>query len=389
MGIERNETGITERLGQDMSRYRNQYGSYGQTGLRILPLLFFLMILCALLLIFSRLPVSDLSGFLTLRTEGEIAPSDEPETDSKALIDYLCFSAGAANRSSSTALPAETGAIPAETLPVFDPNAGTVVTREPVRTIGMMERVPADYDYTMPVPENDPVDRTYLQDAVLIGDSRMQGLILYCSLSKITSYTYKGLTVDSVFTRPLIEWTENENLPEEEKIPAELWSEGKVPVLEALKQTEYNKVYIMLGINETGWTDPADFPAVYGKMIDAIREDNPQCLIYILSVFPVTAAVSEYHDFVTNEKIALYNQYLQQLAYEKQVFFVDLAPAVVNEDGVLPADSGVDGIHLNKTYCTKVLDHILSHTVPLLTEEEVLAAERETAESTTEETEET
>ena len=363
-----------------MSRYRNRYGSYGQTGLRILPLLFFLMILCALLLIFSRLPASVLSEFLVLRGEGETSLTDETEEDTRALIDYLCFSNSAFSRSRSTALPDETGDIPAETLPVFDPNAGTVVTREPVRTIGMMERVPADYDYTSPVPENDPVDRTYLQDAVLIGDSRMQGLILYCSLSKITSYTYKGLTVDSVFTRPLIEWTEDENLPEAEKIPADLWSEGKVPVLEALKQTEYNKVYIMLGINETGWTDPADFPVVYGRMIDAIREDNPQCLIYILSVFPVTQTASDSHPYAKNDKIALYNQYLQELAAEKQVFFVDLAPAVVNENGVLPEDSGFDGIHLNKDYCMEVLNHMYTHTVPLRSEKEV-RAELEAAES--------
>ena len=61
----------------------------------------------------------------------------------------------------------------------------------------------------------------YFSDAVLVGDSRMQGLILYCGLSRINNYTYKGLTVDSVFSRPVIEWTEAEDLPEEEKIPEE------------------------------------------------------------------------------------------------------------------------------------------------------------------------
>ncbi|MBQ8401512.1 MAG: hypothetical protein IJX14_06235 [Clostridia bacterium] len=292
--------------------------------------------------------------------------------------------AEAVSHRTSFRLDAETGNDPVETLPSLRSDTDYASQAAPPRVIGQLERIPADYDYASPVPEGEPQTREYFSDAVLVGDSRMQGLILYCGLSQVTSYTYKGLTVDSVFTRPVIEWEEDEDLPENERIPEELWDEGKVPVMEALKQTEYSKVYIMLGINETGWPDPEYFPKAYGKVIDAVREDNPQCLIYILSVFPVTQAVSDYHDYVTNDKIALYNQYLQQLAYEKEVFLVDLAPAVVDGDGVLPADSGVDGIHLNKTYCTRVLDHILSHTVPLLTDEEVLAAEEaETAGQTT------
>ena len=106
-------------------------------------------------------------------------------------------------------------------------------------------------------------------------------------------------------------------------------------------------------------------------MVDAIHEINPQCLIYVLSVFPVTNTASANHPYAKNDKIALYNQYLQEMAAEKNVFFVDLAPAVVNEEGVLPEDSGFDGIHLNKDYCLKVLDHIFAHTVALRSEEEI------------------
>jgi len=304
-----------------------------------------------------------------VETEETNRPPDQVITDPFANI---------VSRRTSFALEDETGNDPAETLAAYRPET-TAPEKEPEPVIGLADRIPPDYDYTLPVPEADPVTLDYFSDAVLVGDSRMQGLILYCGLSRITNYTYKGLTVDSVFSRPVIEWTEAEDLPEEEKIPEELWENGKVPVLEALKQTEYSKVYIMLGINETGWPEPSFFPEVYSGVIDAIREDNPQCLIYVLSVFPVTKVVEEWHDFVTNEKISLYNRYLQEMAAEKQVFFVDLSPAVADETGVLPPDSGVDGIHLNKEYCMKVLEYLYSHTVPLLPAEE--AAAKETAES--------
>ena len=371
-----------------MGRYRrNRYGGRNRTGRRVLPLLFCLMIGAACFLILGKTMPEWYRDILVIRDTGLAGSHIPSETDDRAQETDVppdrVITGSYADRTSrrtSAALDAETGNDPVETLASLKSETAAPEAAAPPE-IGLRDRIPPEYDYAFPVPEGEPMTRDYFHDAVLVGDSRMQGLILYCGLSKVTSYTYKGLTVDSVFSRPIIEWEEDENLPAAERIPEELWDDGKVPVMEALRQTEYSKVYIMLGINETGWPDPAYFPMAYAEVIDAIREDNPQCLIYMLSVFPVTQAVSEYHDYVTNEKIALYNQYLQQLAYEKEVFLIDLAPAVVNEDGVLPADSGVDGIHLNKTYCTKVLDHILSHTVPLIPEEEIRAAETETDET--------
>lgn len=338
------------------------------------------MLVCAFFTFFGKLLSQLTTEILVIRDDedqGIYVPAEtEPETEKSFLSDWVLTGSltEMIDHRTSFTLTAETGSEPVKTPVEMETEAVPAPERpkpEPVRVIGLMERVPADYDYSMPVPENEPVDIGYMEDAVLLGDSRMQGLILYCGLSRITSYTYKGLTVDSVFTRPLIEWTEDENTPEEEKVPAELWEDGKIPVLEALKRTEFTKVYIMLGINETGWSDPRDFQTVYGRMVDAIHEINPQCLIYVLSVFPVTSTASANHPYAKNDKIALYNQYLQEMAAEKNVFFVDLAPAVVNEEGVLPEDSGFDGIHLNKDYCLKVLDHIFAHTVVLRSEEDI------------------
>ncbi len=333
----------------------------------MLPVLFCAMLTAALFATVKPMLPTDLFFF---REEGAPSEALVPETGSGAHL-------------TSFALDAATSDDPVETLASLrkDDAAAPPV---PVRKVTMLERIPADYDYTVPVPESEKVSIGWFEDAVLIGDSRMQGLILYCGLSRLTSYTYKGLTVDSVFTRPVIEWEEAPELPQEERIPQELWEGGKVPVMEALKQTEYNKVFIMLGINETGWTDLSYFPIAYGKFLDAIRADNPDSLIYILSVFPVTEAAEDWHPFVANHKIETLNGYLQELAAEKQVFFVDLAPAVVGEDGMLPDDSGVDGIHLNKTYCMQVLEHLYTHTVPLLTPEEVLALEEADTDEATE-----
>ncbi len=355
-----------------MGRYRRkQYGRSYRPGGVLLPVLFCAMLSVALFVTLKPMLPTDLFFFR------------EPGMPSDTAIQETTPETGSAAHLTSFALHAAKSDDPVETLASLkkDDAAGSPV---PVRKVTMLERIPPEYDYTSPVPESDKVSIGWFEDAVLIGDSRMQGLILYCGLSRLTSYTYKGLTVDSVFTRPVIEWEEAAELPEEERIPEELWEDGKVPVMEALKQTDYSKVFIMLGINETGWTDLAYFPTAYGKFIDAIRADNPESLIYILSVFPVTEAAEEWHPFVANHKIDTLNGYLQELAAEKQVFFVDIGPAVATEDGVLPEDSGVDGIHLNKTYCLQVLEYLYSHTVPLLTPEEVLALEEAETDTTTE-----
>ena len=73
-------------------------------------------------------------------------------------------------------------------------------------------------------PFAEPVDNSYFDDAVFIGDSRTEGLITNTGLSNTTAYTYKGLMVDTVFTKPVIRRGEN-----------------RVSVMDALKTTSFSK----------------------------------------------------------------------------------------------------------------------------------------------------
>lgn len=203
-----------------------------------------------------------------------------------------------------------------------------------------------NYDFSAPVPESPKVDSTYFNDAVFIGDSRTEGLILNTGLNNAIEYTHKGLMVDTVFTKPVI------NI-----------DGTKVTVMDALKTTQFNKVYIMLGINETGWPYNDVFIHKYGKVIDAVKEINPNAQIYVQQILPVSQKVSSTHSYIKNEKIAEYNALLQEMAKEKRVCFVAAAEAVAGEDGTLPEDAAVDGIHLKKEYCVKWLEYLETHTV--------------------------
>lgn len=196
------------------------------------------------------------------------------------------------------------------------------------------------------VAENELVDNSYFDDAVFIGDSRTEGLILNTELSNAVSYTHKGLMVNTVFTKPII----NKN-------------GDKLTVMEALKQTNFKKVYLMLGINETGWPYNDIFIEKYAKIIDSIKDINADAIIYIQEILPVTNSVSSSHEYIKNEKINKFNELIRKMANEKGIYFLEVSDAVRLDDGSLPEDAAYDGIHLKKEYCEKWLNYLKTHTI--------------------------
>lgn len=190
-------------------------------------------------------------------------------------------------------------------------------------------------------------DDEYFRDAVFIGDSRTEGFILNNGLTaKVKSFTHKGLTVDTIFTDKIINLNGN-----------------KVSIIDALKETSFSKVYIMLGINETGWIYSDLFIDKYKKVIDAVKDINPKCTIYIESIIPVTEKVSNEHQYINNAKIKEYNSLIKEMAKEKGAYYLNVQEALVNANEVLPDEAATDGIHLNRKYCEKWMEYLKNHTI--------------------------
>lgn len=197
------------------------------------------------------------------------------------------------------------------------------------------------------IAEEKNVGIEYFKDAVFIGDSRTEGFILNNGLaSRTTSYTSKGLQVNTVFTDKVLNMNGK-----------------KVTIIDALRNTSFSKVYIMLGINETGWVYNDLFIKKYGEIINEIRNVNPNCIIYVQSILPVTYTVSEEHKYIKNSKINEYNSLIEQMANEKNVVYLNVRECIVNQEEVLPEDAATDGIHLNKKYCEKWLEYLINHTI--------------------------
>ncbi len=206
------------------------------------------------------------------------------------------------------------------------------------------EQDPADESPV--VPESDPVDDSWFDDAVFIGDSRVEGFRTQSGLSNAQYLAEKGMNVSAVFTEDYIRQ-----------------GGDKVTVLEALEGMSFSKVYIKLGINELGWYYPEIFIEDYSELIDAIREINPGAAIYVQSIIVVSRDKSDQDEIYNNENISLFNGLLLDMAQEKGVHYLDLNEVLADEDGYLPEDASFDGVHLKPDYCKIWLDYLKTHTV--------------------------
>jgi len=203
-------------------------------------------------------------------------------------------------------------------------------------------------DYSKPVPAADiAVADEYFKDAVFIGDSRTEAFQMFSGPQNAVYYHSNGLKVDTIFTREVIK-TANEQ---------------KITIMEALRQKPFRKVYIMLGINELGWAYSDLFIKKYGEVVAEIKNIEPEVLIYVQSILPVSKKRSLSDDIYNNTNIGKYNELIQQMAAEESLYYLDVAQCVTDEEGNLYSDASTDGIHLNKTYCDLWLDYLKLHYV--------------------------
>lgn len=207
------------------------------------------------------------------------------------------------------------------------------------------EQAGAVATHDKPVPESGAVDRSYFSDALFIGDSRSEGFKLYSELDNATYFVYKGLSVETVNTKEVITAPDG----------------TQQTVMNALKQKQFGKVYIMLGINELGWTNTNAFIQKYGALVDAVKKYNPNAIVYVQSILPVSDKKNG-DPIYNNENINRFNGLIQDMVNQKQVYYVNPAESVM-KDGLLIHEASTDGVHLNKKYCMVWRDYLMTHTV--------------------------
>lgn len=203
------------------------------------------------------------------------------------------------------------------------------------------------YIYGEKVPEREAVSDDYFDDAVFIGNSQMEGVLIYSSMKNATVLAGKGIMVDTIFTKEVIK-TKDSN---------------RITIMSALELKKFGKIYIMLGANELGWVSDIEFIKQYGKVIDKLKELQPEAKIYVNTIIPVSKAKSNSDKIYNNVNIERFNKLIIEMTKEKQVYYVDSKEALADEEGNLPASSTTDGVHFNSTYYEKWFNYLKTHTV--------------------------
>ena len=205
------------------------------------------------------------------------------------------------------------------------------------------------FDFSKPVDPSQPVDNTYFNDAAIIGDSRAVGLIRNTALNNVKNYAYVSATTKTILeTKYTI-------------------SGKKITVMQdmAANKDKYKKVYIMLGLNEIGWSNYNISKEKYHTIIDQIRASQADVQIYLQAVMPIGKYAETHHGYLRMAKIKKYNEMLKTVAVDKKVYYVDPSSVVAGSDGwaLDEAVSQSDGYHFQKPYCVKWLDFLKAHTV--------------------------
>lgn len=207
-------------------------------------------------------------------------------------------------------------------------------------------------EFGVPLPESKRVMGTYFDDAVFFGDSVTDGISLYDVMSNAKVISHTGINPGTALTSKVIKTSDGE----------------KITMIDALKEANPKKIYIMIGINSIAM-DKDTFLSSYSKMLDTIIEQHPDAIIYIQPITPITAAFEQSSKNtykITNERISEFNEGILALAGEKQVYFVNINEVLADETGALPDDaSPKDGIHFGAKYYEKWFEYLKTHTAPV------------------------
>ena len=214
----------------------------------------------------------------------------------------------------------------------------------------------AKYLYGTPVPESSPVTDNYFDDACFIGHSIVVGMSTYFQLPATDFYAVNGISASRLLSYdsfPLAETASDGS-----ELTGTLW--------DVLTESQYGKIYIMLGTNELG-PEPEHRQDYYDSMlqlVELVQELQPDAVVYLINTPPVSREISEDSDYFNRENVMAFNDLLAQVAAEREVYYLDIFTLLADAEGYLPADSCLsDGIHILAPQYSQIKTYLKSHTM--------------------------
>lgn len=191
-----------------------------------------------------------------------------------------------------------------------------------------------------PVKPEDP-----FSNALFIGDSRTVGIAEYSGITEADFFAFTGMSVYTAFKK-------------ESAVGS--WQKGTL-LADALQARQYDRVYLMLGVNELGYNFQKTVER-YGEMVQQIRELQPDAYLILEASLHVTKKRSDTDSTFNNSNIDRMNQAQAAYADGEHIFFIDVNPAFDDETGALNQDYTFDNTHPYGKYYSKWADWLRENT---------------------------
>lgn len=193
-------------------------------------------------------------------------------------------------------------------------------------------------------------DRSYFDDALFIGDSRTVGLYQYGDLGNAVILADTGMSVYKLAGKEFV-----------------LSDGSKTTFEQLLAERKFQKIYLMLGINELGY-DFDQTARKYAGIVDKIMELQPQAILFVQANLHITSSKSAKSDIYNNENINRLNDSMKAIAEERNLMYLDVNPLFDDGEGNLSPEYTVDESHVLGKYYKDWVDWLLSNAVEIPSE---------------------
>lgn len=127
--------------------------------------------------------------------------------------------------------------------------------------------------------------------------------------------------------------------------------------LSSVKETNPEKLFLMIGTNDVmtnhalWFTDfPISIETTYRFIVRYLVENLQTKAIYLLSILPIRSVnvIPQEDEVAINKDIDRLNQFIERLAKEYNINYIDLNAGFKDESGRLKREWTTDGIHLSQ-----------------------------------------
>ena len=189
------------------------------------------------------------------------------------------------------------------------------------------------------------VDKSYLNDALFIGDSRTLGLMEYGGVSQASYFADSGMSVFNL-----------------EKTTVPVAGYGKTDIRSLLKQKKFGKIYFMMGINEAGYPWKT-LEKKYKETVAMIRDMQPDAKIFLCANLMMTEEKSDQSKAINNKVICKINAMIEKLASKNEMYYIDVNEIFTDKKGNLCETYSNDGVHVLGKYYRDWMDWICTKGV--------------------------